>query len=98
MTSSLEGQIEAIYEVEGGSVPMSYIASGHIDKDEFVVELLHEFGAAAEVKHVEHIHVRNVPWYGPDGWTMVMYKAIGPARGAYAITSVDQGWTTGGTP
>ena len=94
----LEGRIEAIYEVEGGPVPMAYITKRHVDKDEFAREVLCEFGAVASMEHVEHIYARNTPWRGPDGWVMVMYQLMEPGRGAYALTSVEQGWTTGGTP
>ena len=93
MNRALEGRIDAIYEVEGGPVPMSYIASGHVNESAFIAELRHEFGVVTTLEHVEHVYVRNVPWHGPDGCIMVMWPAGGPGRGAYPITSVEQGWT-----
>ncbi len=94
MTRPLEGRIDAIFEVEGGSVPLSYIALGHVNESAFIAELQHEFGVVTTLEHVEHVYVRNTPWEGPDGWGVVMYPAKGPGRGAYPITSVKQGWTT----
>jgi len=88
----LEGRIEAIDEVEGGPVPLLYIAYGHVDKREFVLEMLCEFDAVILPEHVMHTYVRNVPWHGPDGWVSVMYPAKMPGRGAYPITCIEQGW------
>jgi len=93
MSRILEGRVEAIYEVEGGPVPMSYITRGHVDKETFAKEVFCEFGVVADIERVEHVYVRNTPWQGPDGWVVVMNLAE-RGRGAYPITSIDQGWTT----
>ena len=82
----------AIYEVEGGVDPISYMAKGHFKAEEFLAEFLRKFKRVAESKDVLRGYVRNVPWAGPDGWVTILVKAAGPERGAFPVTYVNHEW------
>lgn len=83
----LEGLIEIVSELEGG--PMGYWTRGHVGKAEFAAELEAEFKVIVDPDLIEHQWCRNVPYHGPDGQAIVVYRVDGPGRGVYKATYVD---------
>ena len=81
--------IESYIEFEGTGRVMGWYAKGHVDKARFRDAVEAEWGYDYPPEDVKHTYMRYVP-AGPDfEKVMLILLCDGPARGAFAVTHLE---------
>jgi len=84
----LRGLVEPIREFEGYSL-LGYCAKGHVEPNDVIAAVEHDYGECYNASQVRQTYARNVPVGRDRPGETVMYTDVQPGRGAYKITWLD---------
>lgn len=86
-----EIELVAMTEFEGGPAPVTFYARGHHDPVEFLAALRREYGYWGLLEAVVLGWMRFIPTPDED-MRYILVDAPKPGPGAFAATSIDEGW------